>query len=117
VDSRDGRLRDELLLPETFETLAEAKYLVDQWRLHCNRRRPQRALGKVSPAAYAANFLRHLRVSSLALRAAAQRAPIYHAATLKRGGPMRAAVSRGAASSRSNSGSNGVALAGGWPEK
>jgi transposase InsO family protein len=55
VESFNGRLRDELLSSETFETLAEAKHLIDQWRLYYNHRRPQRALGKVTPAAYAAN--------------------------------------------------------------
>ena len=54
VESFNGRLRDELLSSEIFETLAEARYLVDRWRLHYNHRRLQRALGKRTPAAYAA---------------------------------------------------------------
>jgi transposase InsO family protein len=55
AESFNGRLRDELLSSEAFETMAEAKYLVDRRRLHYNHRRPQRALGKVTPAAYEAN--------------------------------------------------------------
>jgi hypothetical protein len=51
----NGRLRDELLSSETFETLAEAKYLVDQWTLYYYHRRHQRALCKVTLAAYTAN--------------------------------------------------------------
>jgi hypothetical protein len=35
-----------LLASEIFETLDEARYLVDRWRLHYNHRRPQRARGK-----------------------------------------------------------------------
>ena len=72
VESFNGRLRDELLSSETFETLAEAKYLVDRWRLHYNHRRPQRALGKVTPAAYAASCAAAppLRLAPLAFAAA-----------------------------------------------
>ena len=54
VESFNGRLRDELLSSEIFDTLAEARYLIDRWRLFYNHRRIQRALGKVTPAAFAA---------------------------------------------------------------
>ncbi len=47
-DGFNGRLRDELLLLEIFETLAEASYLVDRWRLHYNHRRPQLAPGMLT---------------------------------------------------------------------
>ncbi len=72
VESFNGRLRDELLSSEIFETLAEAKYLVDRWRLHYNHRRPQRALGKRTPAEYAATCpaAPPLRLASLACAAA-----------------------------------------------
>ena len=72
VESFNGRLRDELLSSELFETLAEARYLVDRWRLHYNHRRPQRALGKLTPAAFAATCpaLPPLRLAALACAAA-----------------------------------------------
>ena len=54
VESFNGRLRDELLSSEIFDTLAEARYLVDRWRMHYNHRRIQRALGRLTPAAFAA---------------------------------------------------------------
>jgi len=54
VESFNGRLRDELLSSEIFDTLAEARYLVDRWRLHYNHRRIQRALGKMTPSAFSA---------------------------------------------------------------
>jgi putative transposase len=54
VESFNGRLRDELLSSEIFDTLVEARYLIDRWRLFYNRRRIQRALGKMTPAAFAA---------------------------------------------------------------
>jgi transposase InsO family protein len=61
-------------LRQADETLAEAKYLVDRWRLHYNHRRPQRALGKVTPAAYAANCAAAppLRLAPLACAASPQ---------------------------------------------
>ena len=45
VESFNGRLRDE------------ARLLVYRWRLHYNHRRIQRALGKLTPAAFAAACL------------------------------------------------------------
>lgn len=72
VESFNGRLRDELLSSELFETLAETRHLVDRWRLHYNHRRPQRALGKRTPAAFAAACpaLPALRLAALACAAA-----------------------------------------------
>jgi len=72
VESFNGRLRDELLSSELFETLAETRYLVDRWRLHYNHRRPQRALGKRTPARFAAACpaTPPLRLASLACAAA-----------------------------------------------
>jgi hypothetical protein len=58
VESFNGRLRDELLSSEIFDKLTEAWSLVDRWWLFCNRRRIQRALGKVTPAACAARRAR-----------------------------------------------------------
>jgi putative transposase len=37
VESFNGKLRDELLNAEVFNTLAEARVLVEQWRVHYNR--------------------------------------------------------------------------------
>lgn len=45
VESFNGRLRDE------------ARLLVYRWRLHYNHRRIQRALGKLTPAVFAAACL------------------------------------------------------------
>ena len=73
VESFNGRLRDELLSSEIFDTLAEARYLIDRWRLHYNHRRIQRALGKLTPAAFAATCcpaLPPLRLAALACAAA-----------------------------------------------
>jgi len=45
-----GKLRDELLEREIFDTLLEAKVLVERWRRHYNRFRPHSALGYRAPA-------------------------------------------------------------------
>lgn len=50
VESFNGKLRDELLNAEVFHTLAEAKVLIEQWRLHYNTQRPHSSLGYRPPA-------------------------------------------------------------------
>ena len=45
-----GKLRDELLSMEVFNTLLEAKLLIEQWRVHYNRVRPHSSLGYRPPA-------------------------------------------------------------------
>ena len=47
LESFNGRLREEILSSELFVTLAEARYLIDRWRLFYNHRRIQRPLGEV----------------------------------------------------------------------
>ena len=50
VESFNGKLRDELLNAEVFNTLAEAKVLIEQWRVHYNTVRPHSSLGYQPPA-------------------------------------------------------------------
>ena len=50
VESFNGKLRDELLACEVFNSLAEAKVLIEQWRKHYNTVRPHSALGYRPPA-------------------------------------------------------------------
>jgi putative transposase len=50
MESFNGKFRDELLACEIFNTLAEAKVLIEQWRKHYNRVRPHSALGYRPPA-------------------------------------------------------------------
>ena len=46
----NGKLRDELLNAEVFNTLAEAKVLIEQWRRHYNTVRPHSSLRYRPPA-------------------------------------------------------------------
>ena len=50
VEAFNGRLRDELLNGEIFETLLEAKVLMERWREEYNRFRPHSSLGYRPPA-------------------------------------------------------------------
>jgi len=49
-ESFNGKLRDELLRGEIFDTLLEAKVLVERWRRHYNQVRPHSSLGYRPPA-------------------------------------------------------------------
>ena len=45
IESFNGRLRDELLNGEVFDTVLEAPVLCEQWRRHYNGVRPHSSLG------------------------------------------------------------------------
>ena len=49
-ESFNGKLRDELLDREQFDTLLEAKVLIERWRRHYNTVRPHSSLGYRPPA-------------------------------------------------------------------
>lgn len=55
VESFNGKLDDELLGREVFTSLAEAKVLIEQYRLGYNHERPHSALGYRTPAEFAAS--------------------------------------------------------------
>ena len=48
--SFNGKLRDELLNGEIFYTLAEARIIIERWRVHYNTKRPHTGLGYRPPA-------------------------------------------------------------------
>jgi putative transposase len=50
IESFNGRLRDEQLNRERFDTLLEAQVLIEMWRNEYNQVRPHSALGYRSPA-------------------------------------------------------------------
>ena len=50
VESFNGKLRDELMNAEVFNTLKEAQTLIEQWRVHFNTMRPHSSLGYRPPA-------------------------------------------------------------------
>jgi putative transposase len=56
VESYGSRVREELLSIEQFDTLLEARVLVDDWREEYNTYRPHSALGMLTPAEFAARW-------------------------------------------------------------
>ena len=50
IESFNGKLRDELLGVEIFDTLLEAKVLIERWRWEYNTIRPHSSLGYRPPA-------------------------------------------------------------------
>jgi transposase InsO family protein len=50
IESFNGKLRDELLNLEIFDTLVEARVLIERWRRHYNQIRPHSSLGYRPPA-------------------------------------------------------------------
>jgi putative transposase len=50
IESFNGKMRDELLNGEIFDTLVEAQVLIEQWRREYNHVRPHSALGYRPPA-------------------------------------------------------------------
>ena len=50
IESFNGKLRDELLNGEIFDTILEAKVITENWRNHYNHKRPHSSLGYRVPA-------------------------------------------------------------------
>jgi transposase InsO family protein len=53
IESFNGRLRDECLNDHWFISLQHARVEIERWRREYNEERPKRALGGLTPAAYA----------------------------------------------------------------
>lgn len=53
IESFNGRLRDECLNEHWFPSLLHARAEIERWRREYNEERPKRALGGLTPAAYA----------------------------------------------------------------
>jgi transposase InsO family protein len=56
VESFAGKVRDEVLSVEAFDSLTEAKIVIEDWRNTYNTRRPHSSLGWKTPAVYAADW-------------------------------------------------------------
>ena len=53
VESLNGRLRDECLNEHWFTSLLHARTVIEAWRREYNQERPKKALGGLTPGAYA----------------------------------------------------------------
>lgn len=54
VESFNGRLRDECLAVEQFDSLLEAQIVIEDWRIDYNTNRPHSALDMLAPSVFAA---------------------------------------------------------------
>ncbi len=53
IESFNGRFRDELLNGWQFDSLLEAKVIIEDWRIDYNKNRPHTAHGELTPAEFA----------------------------------------------------------------
>jgi putative transposase len=53
IESFNGRLRDELLNSWRFDSLREARVIIEDWRCDYNAYRPHSAHGELTPAQFA----------------------------------------------------------------
>ncbi len=56
IESFNGRFRDEFLNGRHFDSLLEARVLIEDWRIDYNINRPHSAHGELSPAEFAAKW-------------------------------------------------------------
>jgi putative transposase len=50
IESFNGKMRDELLNCEIFDTMQEARVLIEKWRAYYNTIKPHSALEYMTPA-------------------------------------------------------------------
>ncbi|HSK91402.1 MAG TPA: transposase, partial [Euzebyales bacterium] len=53
IESFNGRLRDELLNGWQFDSLLEARVLIEDWRIDYNTKRPHSSLHQLTPTEFA----------------------------------------------------------------
>lgn len=59
VESFNGRLRDECLNEQVFTSVLHARTVIETWRRDYIEERPKKALGGLTPAAYARQLTEH----------------------------------------------------------
>lgn len=67
VESFNGRLRDECLNEHWFLSLADARRIVEEWRIDYNRHRPHSSLGNLSPEEFRTDWTTRLAPAGLSL--------------------------------------------------
>ena len=65
IESFNGKFRDECLNDNIFTSLAQAREIIERWRIDYNERRPHRSLGQMTPRAFAISQNQSLTVLSL----------------------------------------------------
>ena len=65
IESFNGKFRDECLNDNVFTSIAEAREIIERWRVDYNECRPHRSLGQMTPSAFALDQNRSLTTISL----------------------------------------------------
>lgn len=63
IEAFSGRFRQECLDQNWFESLGDARIIIEAWRMDYNTVRPHTALDQLTPAAYKENWLHQQRLS------------------------------------------------------
>jgi len=56
MESFNGKLRDECLNEHVFSSLAQARHIIEAWRIDYNTVRPHSSLGYLTPEEFAASW-------------------------------------------------------------
>ena len=65
IESFNGRLRDECLNEHWFPSLADARRIIEWWRIDYNQNRPHSSLGNLTPEEYRADSTKRLVAAGL----------------------------------------------------
>ncbi len=65
IESFNGKFRDECLNDNIFTSLAQAREIIERWRIDYNECRPHRSLGQMTPRAFAISQNQSLTALSL----------------------------------------------------
>ena len=65
IESFNGKLRDECLNQEIFNTIEQAGLVLENWRQEYNNYRPHSSLGGISPQAYLKRYQENLKLEAL----------------------------------------------------
>ena len=87
VESFNGRLRDECLNEHWFEDVAQARRIIEDWRVDYNTRRPHSALGYRTPEEFAAGEGGEIVIGAHPLGGAGSGASTSPACPLTQGAP------------------------------
>lgn len=67
IESFNGRFRDECLNEHWFLSLADARKIIEDWRIDYNQNRPHSSLGNLTPEEYLADYTNRLEAAGFPL--------------------------------------------------
>ncbi len=67
IESFNGRLRDECLNEHWFLSLADARRIIEDWRIDYNQNRPHSSLGNLTPEEFLADYTKRLETAGFPL--------------------------------------------------